>query len=325
MDLCLSIASPDRRRVPAQASAVFALALFAVTPFACCQDATAGLQLPASFKGELTCTDCAADRMQLDLWPDGVYHLKRTYRTRGSADDLGRWRRAADRKVILLYGGREVPLQFEVLGPRTLQPLGPDGRTAANERFQLVSDGKLVPAELTLRLHGMFAYQADAGLFEECLTGRSYPVAMEGDFIALERAYQLARKSPGAPLCERAMSHASFADQYWRVVSLRGERLSLVAGQREAHIVLHGRDGRYAGSIGCTRYSGTYGVEGRELTLAPPEPAVPIACAADTSGSGPAWYTVLAGVRRWSIGGQVMEWFDAQGQSVAVFEAVYLR
>gem|GEM_PF-4943426 len=32
-----------------------------------------------------------------------------------------------------------------------------------------------------------------------------------------------------------------------------------------------------------------------------------------------------AATRRWSIHAQVMEWLDAQGRSIAAFEAVYLR
>jgi len=34
---------------------------------------------------------------------------------------------------------------------------------------------------------------------------------------------------------------------------------------------------------------------------------------------------VVAAVRRWSINAQVMEWFDEQGRTVAVFEAVNLQ
>jgi uncharacterized lipoprotein NlpE involved in copper resistance len=50
----------------------------------------------------------------------------------------------------------------------------------------------------------MFRYMADAARFEDCLTGRSYPVAMEGDYLRLERAYTEAAKSePGAPLMAR--------------------------------------------------------------------------------------------------------------------------
>jgi len=50
------------------------------------------------------------------------------------------------------------------------------------------------------RLKGLFTYMADAALFEDCSTGRRYPVAMEGGYLELERAYLEQRTEPGAPL-----------------------------------------------------------------------------------------------------------------------------
>ena len=92
-------------------------------------------------------------------------------------------------------------------GPRTLRALGIDGRPAGQgNAYDLVSDGRLEPSGLQRPLHGMFRYLADAPIFEECLTGRRHPVAMEADYLALERA----------------MSHASLSPQYWRVATLRG-------------------------------------------------------------------------------------------------------
>ena len=91
-------------------------------------DEDAQLQLPASFMGALPCPDCADTRAHLDLWPDGTYHLARASTDRpGRDDDLGRWRRDPGRPVLLLYGGREMPLQFEINGPRTLRALDLDG------------------------------------------------------------------------------------------------------------------------------------------------------------------------------------------------------
>lgn len=165
------------------------------------------LHLPATFIGTLPCHDCTGIRAHLDLWPDGTYHLGRSFIGKpGRDDDLGRWRRDPGRAAILLYGGREMPLQFAVASPGTLRALDLDGRTAGDgTRPDLVSDGRLRPTDLSRGLHGMFRCLADAALFKECLTGRSYPVATEGDYLSLERA----------------MSHASLAPQYWRVLSLR--------------------------------------------------------------------------------------------------------
>lgn len=49
-------------------------------------------------------------------------------------------------------------------------------------------------------LTGMFFYMADAASFVDCEGGVRYPVAQEGDYLALERAYLAARPEPGTPL-----------------------------------------------------------------------------------------------------------------------------
>lgn len=49
-------------------------------------------------------------------------------------------------------------------------------------------------------LSGELTYMADAARFADCASGRSYPVAMEGDFKSLERAYLQSVSAAGAPL-----------------------------------------------------------------------------------------------------------------------------
>lgn len=320
------------------------------------------LELPASFNGTLPCRDCEGVRAHLDLWPDGVFHLSRAGAgTPDRDDDLGRWRRDPGSPVILLYGGREMPLQFEVVDPRTLRSLDLYGKPAGNgDRYDLTSAGQLQPAELSRGLHGMFSYLADAATFEECLTGRRYPVAMEGDYPALERAYtSLPNRMPGAPVmasfdgdltqrppiegtgtvptvvvrrfvglwpgqtCERAMSHASLTPQYWRIVSLRGAAVSVVANEREPHLILRGEAGGYIATAGCDRMKGSYRVSGPEIAFDPPVPAG--SCPAELRQREATLLEVLATARAWQIQGQVLELFDASGKPIAVLEAVYLR
>ena len=48
-----------------------------------------------------------------------------------------------------------------------------------------------------MELTGMFRYMADAALFRDCRTDRSYPVAMEENYIELERAYLNSGIGPG--------------------------------------------------------------------------------------------------------------------------------
>ena len=54
--------------------------------------------------------------------------------------------------------------------------------------------------EKALPLAGEMRYMADAALFTDCRTGRSYPIAMEGDYARMERAYLGASGEPGGPL-----------------------------------------------------------------------------------------------------------------------------
>lgn len=322
-----------------------------------------GLDLPATFKGDLPCADCEGIRYHLDLWPDGVFHLRRTWLgTPGVEDDRGRWRKDPLRPVIFLYGGQEMPLQFEVKGPNEIRQLDLQGRPIESKLpYELVSDGTLTPTPLSLRLHGTFTYLADAARFQECLTGRSYPVAMEGEYLKLERAYLKADKpEPGAPLmasfegditqkpamegealvptvtvrrfiglwpgqtCERAMSQASLPNQYWRLVSLGGEPVKAAEGRREPHLILRSEDNRYTATVGCNQMLGGYQVEGDQIGFQAGATTL-MACPPPLDELESQFLRVLSTARKWSIGGQVLELFDGEGSSIATFEALYLR
>jgi copper homeostasis protein (lipoprotein) len=165
--------------------------------------ASGELKLPATFKGTLPCADCDGISYHLDIWLDGVFHLRQSYEgTPVVRDDRGHWRKEPNQPVILLYGGSKRPLQFEIVGQHTIRLLDLQGGPIQSSlHYELTSDSKLTPTDLSLVLDGMFRYMADAARFEDCLTGRSYPVAMEGDYIKLERAYLGADKpEQGTPL-----------------------------------------------------------------------------------------------------------------------------
>ncbi|MBK9063965.1 MAG: copper resistance protein NlpE N-terminal domain-containing protein [Acidobacteria bacterium] len=161
-----------------------------------------GLHLPATFTGDLPCADCEAVRWHLDVWPDGVFHLHREWLGRSAVrDEIGTWRIEKERKALVLSRGGEMPLQVEITGPDTLRALDIDGRPIVSSLpYALKSDGTLRPADLTLNLAGEMTYMADAARFTECRTSRCYPVAMEADFVAMERGYRKTVKEPGAKL-----------------------------------------------------------------------------------------------------------------------------
>jgi copper homeostasis protein (lipoprotein) len=323
--------------------------------------------LPASYAGTLPCADCAGVRAQLDLWPDGVFHLQRIHVGKpGRDDDRGRWQRAPGRDEIQLHGGREMPVSLAWRGSDALVPLDLQGRPAGDEAAVLRRLGSFTPADLQLSLHGDFRYLDDAASFEECLTGRLYPVAMEGDFAALERAYRespagvtgqpvvasfdgeiaarpAVRGGPATPAvvvrrfvglwpgqsCERAMSRASLAETYWRIVRLRAEVPVTAPQRREAHLILHARENRYQGHFDCYAFAGHYRVEGDRIEFDPPVLTSSGTCmTADPAAISPPGVQLretLQAAQRWAVNAQVLELFDGAGTSLALLEAVYLR
>jgi copper homeostasis protein (lipoprotein) len=136
------------------------------------------------------------------------------------------------------------------------------------------------------------AYMADAMRVTECRTGRSYPVAQEGDTRAMERAYIADAKSPGAALyvtlegsieerpkiegagtqpnlvvkrfintwplqsCERAQADSALVGTYWKFVRMAGQKVGTVENHREPSLLL--REAAQAGG-GRPAYSATVG------------------------------------------------------------------
>jgi len=157
--------------------------------------------LPASWRGDLT-GDHVATRWQVDLASDGTFQLRQSELT--SQDDIGRWRLEPGSNRLLLQGGREAAVFLQPLNNgAALRKLDLEGQpltSGGNDRLQRLAVAE--PIEPRLPLAGMFRYLADAASIRLCATGANLPVAMEGDYLPLERAYLAARPAdaPGQPL-----------------------------------------------------------------------------------------------------------------------------
>jgi copper homeostasis protein (lipoprotein) len=217
------------------------------------------------------------------------------------------------------------------------------------------------PADGRPTMGGELTYMADAARFTECMTGKSYPVAMEADFIVLERAYLAVAAGPGAPLyvtfdgaivdrprmegegaertvvvtrfinvwpdqrCERARAHATLGNTYWRIVRLDGEAVRAAPGIREPHLVLRNADGRagYSATAGCNRLAGGYTADDGSILFAPAA-ATLLPCPPPLDGLEHALVQALTRARGWRITANTLELFDEAGAPVALLEAVHL-
>jgi copper homeostasis protein (lipoprotein) len=207
---------------------------------------------------------------------------------------------------------------------------------------------------------GLMTYMADAALFEECMTGRRYPVSQEGAYIALERAYLKDRASPGAPLyvhveggllmrpamegpdrrslvvtrfirtrpgitCERQRANAALTNTYWRIDRLGEDELAANAGRREAHVVLLGGDEpRFRATVGCNSMMGGYTAADGELSFADAMSTM-MACPGPLAALEQKLSETLAAARGYRISGETLAVYDGGGEVIALLTAVYLR
>ncbi|TVR98818.1 MAG: META domain-containing protein [Rhodospirillales bacterium] len=321
-----------------------------------------GLRLPATFQGDLPCADCPAIRHHLDLWPDQVWFLRREWVDRDLVrDEIGRWHVDPERRALILHGGAEAPLQFEVKGPDRLRQLDIEGGPIVSDLpYELVSDGTLTPIEPSLHLRGMMIYFADAARLTECLTGRSFPIAMEADFVALQRAYLEQREAPGAELmvslegalrmrpkmegdgeeraviverfinvwpgerCERSMTDASLTNTYWRLVRLADTAVETIQGRREPHMLLRAAEDRFVATVGCNQMIGGFTLDGETIEFGQAAMTM-MACPPPLDTLERTLTEALERTATWRINGNALELRDTDGNETALFQAVYLR
>ena len=161
---------------------------------------------PATYAGDFPCADCEGTRFTVTLRSDGIFISRRTYL--GAAEgkdesiyDLGRWSLEARGTRLVLRGGKEAPEQFAVNDENTLHQLDNEGGEIVSQQDKdLKRSAEIDPIGDTFGMQGEFVFLADAGVFTECVTGASFPLAQEKDNSALERAYASSGADGGTPL-----------------------------------------------------------------------------------------------------------------------------
>jgi copper homeostasis protein (lipoprotein) len=296
----------------------------------------------------------AGPQTVLTLFADHSFRL-RTLVGDAPAYDLGHWARETD-GTLLLRGGREAPLRLSAAADGVLRRIDPQGRTIEALQRQATLDRIGGP----MRLRGMYVYLADAASLQECLTGRGWPVLVEGAHLELERAYlaqgeggrwvlaslqgrfvmrepepglppreaivveRFERLWPGETCAADVPATAALLNTRWRVVDIDGQPVTLATGQRELFLQLASEGGRVRGYSGCNGLSGRF-EQGSDGFLFKALALTRRACA-DAAGAQQASY--LAALRATAsrrIVGDSLHLLDAQGRVRLRLEALYLR
>lgn len=160
-----------------------------------------------SYQGILPCADCSGLETSLFLDEDGTFILQETYRGARDGDQTfasyGKWARTADKLVLTESNGEK----------RYFHPEGKDLRMLDRSGAPIVSKLNYVLSPVTtslpktpMPLTGLYTYMADAAVFQDCATGKTFPVANN---IALEQGYMQARRAPGEPVFLMLNGHFS--------------------------------------------------------------------------------------------------------------------
>lgn len=321
------------------------------------------LRLPGTFVGTLPCVDCPGIDVRLDLWPDQAYHLRRTYQDTDRVEDvIGHWAASPGRPTLYLDAVDDYPLQFEISSQGRLRLLEPSGFPIGSDLpHELTQEEAFEPFEPETSMRGEVRYMADAAIYRDCRTRRSYPVAFENAWIDLERAYLEHAPEPGGPLmatfrgriaerppmegdgtlrtvvvdevdgvwpgerCAMPVAEASLIGVYWRIVELEGTAIDPMAGRQEAHIALFDQDGgpRFAATLGCNRMGGGVSVDGPSLRFDGPMSTM-MACPPPLDDQERRFAEMLGRTTAWRLEGTRLEFRDDAGV-LAVMEAAYMR
>ncbi len=156
--------------------------------------------LPATFSGVTPCADCPGIEETLTLRGDGLFLLRRIYQDKSANPFIEHGRCAREGNKLVLTNASGVQY-YEKISDDTLRKLDTSGNpidTTANIDLNRAAQVNLISDSHEWR--GEFRYMADAATFTDCESGVRWPVAMNGDYLAAERAYLKARNVPGAPL-----------------------------------------------------------------------------------------------------------------------------
>ncbi|MFH2052642.1 MAG: META domain-containing protein [bacterium] len=323
-------------------------------------DDSLAFPLPASFQGVLPCADCQGIAYHLVLLEDATWFLRTTYLGRGdeaATDAVGRAVLDGEGKLTLLDGGKE-PVRWRITGDRTLRLLDREGADIVSTlNYDLTRDDAFVPFEPVLELQGMYRWFADAAFLQECLTGRRFPVAFEGDNLALEKAFLALVDRPEAgvmtelnarialrppmegpgpvwtviPLdfegmwpgetCGNPGHRSELLNTYWKLTRVGSKPVIVHAGQKEAHLILRVYGGQVAGWSGCNRLIGTYLLEGEKISFK--DIASTLMACPDSREIEQVYLAALRATASWVVSGQYLHLYDRDGALLARFEARY--
>jgi heat shock protein HslJ/membrane-bound inhibitor of C-type lysozyme len=276
--------------------------------------------------------------LTITLFPDGIFRLRERRDSGDPVPDLGQWFHEVD-------GGLRLVLRGGTVARRAFREATGD-RLIAENGAELVRAPKPDLIEGPFQLAGLYRDTPTGGLFAECLTGRTYPVAPTGAEPELEHAWteatpsreaqlyvqvvggfvggeiridrfvSLSRDGACPPLAPRS---ASLRGTEWRVVEIDGERPAFDEWRQRPTLRLDDH-GKYTASTGCNSVTGSYELDPEGLRFL--ASATPLnGCAPSVGALERRFVDALGAVRQAQLAGVTLDLLDVAGKRRLRLEA----
>lgn len=342
------------------AAVLFVLLLFAV---AGCEGKYVKPDVPPSveklpdnvtYAGSIPCADCRSQVLTVTLFEDKTFRLKRVYtglQGGGSKTqyDLGKWYRKGKR--LVLDNGEKWPLQFRYVSGKEIRMLDQRGNEIVSKldySLRKTAFVDMLPGPLTMR--GKFLYLADAYVFQECRTGKNYPLVFETPDASVEKQYLALRPGAGKPVLatlrgrfvmqrpeKGAASREHIVVQkfkrfwpegtckdpgtpavrlsgtYWRVVAIAGSPNVLKKSGKVPNLVFSLYGNSVKGFTGCNSLMGSYTKSATTLSFSKLG-TTRMACPGRSGETELAFLTALRKTSGWKISGKTLELFDSKNR-----------
>ena len=258
------------------------------------------VDLPATFTGRIPCDDCERVDIVLNLRPDSLYQLRKTYvQSRGGGRveaQMGLWRFSPEENLLILGKQKGLLKTYAVAGNGELRFLDWEG--AGNDSqisYNLVRSGTVDRFEDVVKLRGMFwAGEGGAG-FAECASGVRFDIEPGGDYQTTFQNYMNTPHDLAEPMlvsilgsvqpgfdpqvdsgsividqfrrfypnrdCGGNLIRAGLTGTYWQLSEIDSKQVVVDDDTRMVFLSFN-PDTSIHGYGGCNRISGTYLVKG---------------------------------------------------------------
>ncbi len=250
--------------------------------------------LPAVFQADLAVKRCPPTSFELVLRPDGLYFLQMQRKKPVNApiqSEIGVWSYNKGQNTVRLLSYDRALRVLAVTGKQTLKLIKVSGGMMPSlVRYDFALTNTEPRYEGMVHMQGMYSHKRGRGIFQECLSGVSFPLVNKGGLAKVEQAYQNILHGRSESLFvrmdvhlssrsgrgDRLVSlHSTGIDPYsscggrqrdiptivnnrWYLTEVDGEKIAPESVTRLPFLKVQGGERLIQGFAGCNNFTGTW-------------------------------------------------------------------